>query len=150
MEELAGLGARVFTCSRNQAELEKALEEWNAKGLRVAGCVADVSDREGRQALIEACSTAFDSTLNILVNNVGTNVRKPTAEYTEEDYRKVMSTNLDSAFAMCQLAHPLLKASGNASIVFNSSVAGGPLSMRSGTIYAMTKAAMNQVIHTCP
>lgn len=40
-----------------------------------------------------------------------------------------MSTNLDSSYAMCQLCHPLLKASGDSVILFNSSVAGGPTAM---------------------
>ncbi len=43
----------------------------------------------------------------------------------------MMSTNLTSAYRLTQLAHPLLKAvGGGASVLFNSSVAGGPLSMR--------------------
>ncbi|PON75621.1 Short-chain dehydrogenase/reductase [Parasponia andersonii] len=45
---------------------------------------------------------------------------------------------------MCQLAHPLLKASGAGSIVFISSVA-GVVSLNTGSIYAATKAAMNQL-----
>jgi Tropinone reductase 1 len=46
--------------------------------------------------------------LNILLNNVGTNFGKPTAEYTAEDYAFLMSTNLESAYHLCQLAYPLL------------------------------------------
>lgn len=49
-----------------------------------------------------------------------------------------MATNLESAFHLCQLAHPLVKASGRGSIVFISSVA-GVVALPSGTIYAATK-----------
>jgi NAD(P)-dependent dehydrogenase (short-subunit alcohol dehydrogenase family) len=59
------------------------------------------------------------------VNNAGTNIKKPTLHYSEEEYQFIMSTNLDSAYTLCQLCHPMLKASGNASIVMVSSVAGG-------------------------
>jgi NAD(P)-dependent dehydrogenase (short-subunit alcohol dehydrogenase family) len=45
---------------------------------------------------------------------------------------------------MCQLMHPLLKAAGSSSIVFNSSVA-GVVAIRSGTLYSATKGAMNQL-----
>lgn len=38
-----------------------------------------------------------------------------------------------------QLAHPLLAASGAGCIVMNSSVAGGPMAIKTGAIYAMTK-----------
>lgn len=56
-----------------------------------------------------------------------------------------MSTNLDSAFHLSQLALPLLVAGGDGVVLFNSSVAGGPQAMFSGALYAMTKAALNQL-----
>jgi len=56
-----------------------------------------------------------------------------------------MSTNLDSTYRLCQLAHPLLAQAKAASIVMIGSVAGGPTSLKSGTVYAMTKAAMDQL-----
>lgn len=59
------------------------------------------------------------------VNNAGSAIWKPATEQTPEDYKFVMSTNLESAFHLSQLAHPLLKASGSgSSIVFISSVVG--------------------------
>ncbi|KAM3314243.1 hypothetical protein ACQJBY_033224 [Aegilops geniculata] len=78
------------------------------------------------------------------VNNVGTNIRKPTTEFSAEDYSFLMATNLESAYHLCQLAHPLLKASGLGSIVFISSVC-GLVAVFSGTLYAMTKGAINQL-----
>ena len=45
------------------------------------------------------------------VNNAGRNVRKPTLQYTEEDYQAVMGTNLQSAFSLCQVrTSPVLVA----------------------------------------
>lgn len=49
---------------------------------------------------------------------------KEATEHTFEDYSTIMSTNIESPYHLCQLAHPLLKASGVGSIVFISSVAG--------------------------
>ena len=72
------------------------------------------------------------------VNNVGTNIRKPTVEYSLEDYSHIMATNLESAYHFCQLAHPLLVASGQGCIVMNSSV-GGITSLRTGSVYGATK-----------
>jgi NADP-dependent 3-hydroxy acid dehydrogenase YdfG len=51
---------------------------------------------------------------------------------------KVMSTNLESAFFVTQQAYPMLKASGSASVVMISSIA-GVVAIRTGSIYAMTK-----------
>ncbi|XP_020594288.1 tropinone reductase homolog At5g06060-like [Phalaenopsis equestris] len=81
---------------------------------------------------------------NFQINNVGTNIRKPTVDYSEEEYSLIMNTNFDAAFHTCQLAHPLLKSSRMGSVVFISSVA-GVVAISSGTIYAATKAALNQI-----
>ncbi|KAK4857038.1 hypothetical protein QYF36_023912 [Acer negundo] len=75
------------------------------------------------------------------INNVGTNVMKPTLEYNEEGFSFLMATNFESAYHLSLLAHPLLKTSGAASILFMSSVAGVVL-VDIGSIYAVTKGAM--------
>lgn len=75
------------------------------------------------------------------VNNVGMNIRKPTVDYTAEEYSRIMTTNFDSAYHLCQVAHPLLKDSGKGSIVFISSVA-GLVHLYSGSIYGATKGTL--------
>ncbi|KAK6933136.1 hypothetical protein RJ641_036030, partial [Dillenia turbinata] len=144
VEELAKLGASVYTCSRKEEELSKCLKDWESKGFKVTGSVCDVSIREDRDKLIKHVSSVFNGNLNILVNNAGTNFRKPTVDYTAEEFSKLMATNFDSAYHLCQLAHPLLKASGVGSIVFISSVA-GLVSLGTGSVYAAGKAALNQI-----
>ncbi|KAH6805662.1 Rossmann-fold superfamily protein [Perilla frutescens var. frutescens] len=144
VEELAEMGAAVYTCSRNEEELNQRLQEWSSKGFNVSGAVCDASSREQRSQLMDKVSSVFGAKLNILINNVGTNIRKPTVDYTAEEYSSIMTTNLDSSYHLCQLAHPLLKASGKGSIVFISSVA-GLVHLFSGSIYGATKGAMNQL-----
>lgn len=121
VEELASLGATVFTCSRNADELKAAVEAWHARGLAIAGVAADVSTPEGRERLLRECGESQragspgdvePARLDILVNNVGTNVKKPSVEYTKEDFDKVFGTNLESAVALTALAHPLHEARG--------------------------------------
>jgi Tropinone reductase 1 len=82
--------------------------------------------------------------LDILVNNVGVNIRKKTIEYSAEEYQKILNTNLTSAFELSRLAHPMLKNSADPSIVNISSVA-GQIHLRTGSIYGMTKSAMIQL-----
>ncbi|KAF8776428.1 hypothetical protein HU200_003509 [Digitaria exilis] len=153
VEELAALGAAVHTCSRKEEELGEGerLKEWEGKGFRVTCSVCDVSVREQRERLLRDVSDRFGGKLNILVNNVGTNFTKPTAEYSADEYSFIMATNLESSYHLCQLTHPLLKASGSASIlsgsgsiIFISSIA-GVVAIFSGSIYAMTKGAINQL-----
>ncbi|XP_055826328.1 tropinone reductase homolog At5g06060-like [Solanum dulcamara] len=144
VEELAELGATVYICSRNEAMLKECLQEWSLKVFKVKGCVCDVSSRPQRVKLMESVFSAFHGNLNILTNNAGTNIRKPTTDYTSEEYAHLFGTNFESVYHVCQLAHPLLKASGVGSIVFISSVA-GLVHLSTSSIYAATKEAMNQL-----
>ena len=68
VEELAGFGATVHTCSRNQGDLNKCLHEWEVKGFRVTGSVCDLVSRTQREELMNIVSRQFDSKLNILVS----------------------------------------------------------------------------------
>ncbi|XP_076922965.1 tropinone reductase homolog At5g06060-like [Bidens hawaiensis] len=144
--ELAALGAVVHTCSRTESELNQRLQEWSAKGFNVTGSVCDVASRPQRKQLIEKVSSMFNGKLNILINNVGTNMLKiVTTEFTAEEYSMFMATNLESCYHLSQLAHPLLKSPGVGSIVFTSSVA-GLINISRGFIYGATKGAINQLV----
>lgn len=145
VEELAELGAIVHTCARHEADLDECLREWKMKGFKVTGSICDASSRGEREMLMDKVSALFNGKLNILINNVGTSIRKPTVEYTAEDFSVLMATNFESAYHLSQLAHPLLKASGAGNIILMSSIA-GVVSLNTGnSIYAATKGAMNQL-----
>ncbi|AYA37755.1 SDR family oxidoreductase [Hymenobacter oligotrophus] len=141
--ELLGFGATVVAAARRPEPLQQAVTEWQQQGLDAHALPTDVSTPLGRKTLMEQVQAQFDR-LDGLVNNVGTNIRKPTTAYSDEEYRHVMQTNLDSAFHLCQLAYPLLKANRQGSVVNISSVA-GLTAVRTGAVYAMTKAAMVQL-----
>ena len=69
MEELAGFGARVHTCSRNAAELEACRRRWEEKGLQVTVSVCDVSVPADRESLMATVTASFDGKLDILVTS---------------------------------------------------------------------------------
>ena len=125
-------GASVLTCGRSADELSTCLNEWRSRGFDVSTCVADVSTEEGRGVLVQEAGTLFGDQLHCLVNNVGFNIRKKVVDYSNDDYRRIMSTNLDSAFALCTALHGMLKKKnmssteeeGASSVVNIGSVAG--------------------------
>ncbi|CDO98531.1 unnamed protein product [Coffea canephora] len=117
VEELAELGATVHTFSRNEAELNQVLQEWSSKGFKVTGSICEASARDQRSQLMEKVSSTFNGKLNILVNNVGTCIGKPAADFTAEEYNLIMSTNLES----------------------------GLVNVQYSSIYGATKGAMNQL-----
>ncbi|XP_011023544.1 PREDICTED: tropinone reductase homolog At1g07440-like isoform X1 [Populus euphratica] len=145
VEELAALGAIVHTCARNQDQLNERVREWKEKGFKVTGSVCDVSSNAEREKLMKEVSSLFDGKLNILVNNAGTNIYKATLDYTAEDFTSLMNTNLQSAFHLSQLAHPLLKASGAGKIVFMSSISSVVSINTQYPLYSASKGAMNQL-----
>lgn len=147
--QLSSLGCNVLTCSRNGDELADCLREWKDKhGLDVHGIVADVSTAEGREILRHEVEAKFAGKLDVLVNNVGTNIRKKTMDYSAEDYEFVMKTNLQSLFELTKVCYPYLKRSSDdrvTSSVINIGSVAGVTCMKTGTIYGMTKAAMGQL-----
>lgn len=144
VEELAGFGAVVHTCSRNQKEIDERLKEWAGKGYKVSGSACDLSSRAQQEELMKTVCSVFDGKLNILVNNAASTLLKHATENTAENFSSLMALNVESPFHLSQLAHPLLKASGNGSIVFISSVAGGT-ALPAISVYAAGKGAINQL-----
>ncbi|XP_062095502.1 tropinone reductase homolog isoform X3 [Humulus lupulus] len=145
VEELASFGAIVHTCCLDQTELDQSLEEWKRKGFQVTGSVCDVLFKDQRDKLMQTVSSLFQGKLNILVNAVGKPPEpKVATEFSGEDISMAMGINFESAYHLSQLSHPLMKAAGNGSIVFNSSVA-GIMAFPGGSIYSAAKGAINQV-----
>jgi Tropinone reductase 1 len=142
-EEFLHLGAEVFIVSRNELQIKQLLAEWNASHYKVYGVAADFNDSKACAHVIDEVQKRW-GVIDILVNNVGTNIRKPAQEYTEDEYTKIMQTNLNSAFTLCQLAYPLLKKSQQGNIVNIASIS-GLIDDASGAPYGMSKAAMIQM-----
>lgn len=59
-------------------------------------------------------------------------------EYTDDEWHKIMSTNLESCFAFVRLAYPMLKATGDSCIVNIGSVAGVTAMRTGGRVHALS------------
>ena len=141
-EEFLSFGARLLAVARDAARVEARVAEWRRAGADAHGLAADLSTAEGRAVVLGRLEEF--GRLDVLVNNVGTNVRKAATDYTTEEYERVISTNLTSAFELTRAAHPLLKRAGGASVVNVSSVS-GLTHTSTGAPYAMSKAALLQM-----
>ncbi|XP_022564993.1 tropinone reductase homolog At2g29300-like [Brassica napus] len=145
VEELAAFG---HVCDISETLLNQSLNEWQKKGFQVSGSACDVSSRPERETLMQTVSSLFDGKLNVLVNNVGGVRSKSTLEYTAEDFSFHITTNLESAYHLSQLSHPLLKASGSGSIVFISSIAGVVPAANYVSIYSATKDLLDNQLES--
>ena len=140
--ELCSLGAEVLLVARNRERLEagRAGITSDFPGCSVEILSADLATVEGRQQAVEFVGPS----LQILVNNSGTNIRKRMSELSLEEYRHVQEVNLVSCFEMCRLLHHSLRAGAPAAVVNNASVA-GQTHLRTGAPYGMSKSAMIQL-----
>ena len=145
VRELAGLGADIVLVARDEVHLEKVrdelAEEFPRNSLRTFA--ADVGEHEQRLEVFDFIAD-LGLELSLLINNVGMNAPKPTLDYAESEYRRIIDTNVFSAFEMCRLAHPQLVQHANAGIVNVGSVS-GLISVRTGSPYGMSKAALHQL-----
>ena len=108
---LAAAGAKLAIAGRDKAKNAAV-----AKALSAITLEADLTDEKSCRAMVEEAAKKLGR-LDILVNNAGTNIRKRPEEYSLEEWKLVMDTNLTSAFVASQAAYPILKRAGGGKIV---------------------------------
>ena len=138
-KEFLELGAEVLVVARTTESIKGKVKN-SANLFTMDG---DVTDATFRKSLIDRVTLNWGK-LDVLVNNVGTNIRKKFVEYTEEEYRKLFEVNLFSMVEISRLSHALLKKSNDASVINIASVAGS-FDVQTGPPYGMTKAAIIQL-----
>lgn len=137
--EFLDLGAEVIVVARSLETLEQAFSA--RKGQKIHLVSADITSPDGISNLFEKARQV--GKLDVLINNVGTNIRKKLTEYSTDELNTVLNTNFISALQITKSAYELLVKGTDASVIFMSSMASFG-SVGAGVIYGATKAAMNQ------
>ena len=143
VESLLSWGAEVYFVARNEEAIDRMESDFKDHPKPCRGIQADVAAKADREKILDFVGSQAKK-LDILINNVGMNIRLKTSDYTEQQIRLIMNTNFTSAFDLSRQFLNLLKASGKASVIFNSSVA-GINHIRTGSVYGASKAAMIQL-----
>jgi 3-oxoacyl-[acyl-carrier protein] reductase len=140
---LADNGAAVVLVARRSDRLKALKDEIDGKGSRAIAAEADVTDRAAMMRAFDAAERAF-GTVTILVNNAGIAHGGRAVEMPPEEWRKVLSTNLDAVFFWAQeAARRILAANKQGAIVNIASVLG--LAVSKGAVaYAAAKAGVVQ------
>jgi NAD(P)-dependent dehydrogenase (short-subunit alcohol dehydrogenase family) len=143
-EVLAGNGAEVVLVARRGDRLGAVKATIEKSGGRAVVVEADVRDRVAMQRAFDAAEKAF-GTVTILVNNAGVVHSGRAIEVAEEDWRRVLTTNLDAVFYWAQeAARRMLAAAKGGAIVNIASVLG--ISPDNGVAaYATAKAGVIQL-----
>jgi len=103
----------------------------------------DVADEPSVETLIARAVEGFGR-LDIVVNNAGTNVRKPPEELALAEWHHVMDTNLTSAFLVSRAAYPHLKRQGGGKVINIGSMM-SIFGVRFSPAYAASKGGIVQL-----
>jgi NAD(P)-dependent dehydrogenase (short-subunit alcohol dehydrogenase family) len=137
---LGSAGASIALVSRDGERLKSVMEEVNNAGGNARVFVADVSDEKQVRQLERDVLEAFQA-VHILVNNAGINLRKDLVDFTLEEWRTVLDTNLTSVFLMCRSMVPHIKGQGYGRIINLCSIM-GHVSIAGRSAYSASKSAL--------
>ena len=123
---------------------EKAIElqeELKKENIDIDIFKADVSNRNEAKELVEYTLKKY-SKIDILINNAGISEYKMFIDETDEDWNRVINTNLYSAFVMCQEVIPNMVHNKNGCIINISSI-WALVSASYEVLYSISKAGMD-------
>jgi 2-deoxy-D-gluconate 3-dehydrogenase len=92
------------------------VDELRALGVAAEAFQVDVADEGSVAGLVRAVVARFGR-VDVLVNNAGINIRKPPQDLSLDEWRRVLDTNLTSAFLMTRAVYPVMKAQGGGKII---------------------------------
>jgi len=146
--ELAKQGARIIIDYIVDPEATKALErQISQSGGQAVGVEADVSKLADLHKLVDAAVSTFGR-VDIMVNNAGIQTHTSVLDTSEEQYEKVMGTNLKSAFFGTQIAARQMIKQGGGGRIINISSVHEEWPMPGNAAYCLAKGGMRMLTRT--
>jgi NAD(P)-dependent dehydrogenase (short-subunit alcohol dehydrogenase family) len=112
----AKLGSDVIITSRNEEVLSDTTEQLKKYNAKCAYVVSDIQNIQSVYQMIDEAASQLNG-IDILINNAGINIAKPTLEVTEEDWDRVLDTNLKGTFFSSQRAGTYMVQQGYGKII---------------------------------
>lgn len=137
---LAKEGAAVAVIARDRELLEKTAEEIRGAGGRAEVFVAEITSEDHVRRLETDVAQSLGR-IHILINNAGINIRKNLTDFTLEEWRRVLDTNLTSTFLMCRAFVPHMKGNGYGRVI-NMASTMAHVSIAARTAYSASKTAI--------
>jgi len=137
---LAGGGADVISSARRMDLVNTLADEIEKLGRRSLRVTCDVADRGSLEKLLGECVAAYGK-VDILVNAAGITKRAPTLDYPEEDWKRIMETNLTGTLRTCQVfgKHMIERGYGR---IINIASMGSFLALFEVAAYSASKSAV--------
>ena len=137
---LGGAGANLALVSRDLEQLNAVKLAVEAAGGHAKTFQADISEEENVRQLERDVIKAFNG-VHILINNAGINLRKQLIEFSLEEWRRVLDTNLTSVFLMCRSFVPHMKGAGYGRTINMTSIM-SHVSLPGRSAYSASKTAL--------
>ena len=115
-EAFAMAGAKICFNCRSRHHLDKALEDYAAKGIEAHGYICDVTDEEQVKAMVAKIEEEV-GVIDILVNNAGIIKRIPMLEMSTEDFRELIDIDLNAPFIVSKAVIPSMIKKGHGKII---------------------------------
>ncbi len=138
--ELARRGATVYGCARSKDKLEQVADEAEALGGEVIPAPLDVTDGQAVRVLVERVQSEQDR-IDILVNNAGMTDDTLLIAMKDEQFDRVIETNLRSVFLLCRAVSKIMLSARRGRIINIASV-GGMSGNPGQANYAASKAGV--------
>lgn len=141
---LADAGADLFVSDIDLPGAQETAREITARGGRAVAVACDMGDPAAIAAMVAACDEAFGR-IDILVNNVGIGHRARPEELALDDWRAVLTVNLDGTFVCTREVGRRMIARGAGGVIVNiASIAGSSALGRGNFVYSVTKGGIIQ------
>ena len=115
-EAFAAAGAKIAFNCRSREHMEKALEDYAAKGIDAKGYLCDVTDEKQLQEMVTDIEKEV-GVIDILVNNAGIIKRIPMTEMKAEEFREVIDIDLNAPFIVSKAVLPGMIKKGHGKII---------------------------------
>ncbi|WP_096200562.1 SDR family NAD(P)-dependent oxidoreductase [Bacillus sp. FJAT-45350] len=144
--EMVKEGAKVVIADLNDELGNKLVQELNEEEVVAVYVHVDVSNEAHIEKMIDTTMSKFGK-LDILFNNAGIGALSPTADLSLEEWRRVVSINLDGVFLAAKHSIKAMQKNGGGSIVNNASILGhvgqaqtAPYAASKGGVVNLTRA----------
>jgi gluconate 5-dehydrogenase len=104
---LAGAGASIILNGRNESKLNQAKIQLENSGATVKELIFDVTHSTEVKSAISEYEKNIGP-IDILINNAGINIRGAFENFEEDDWKKVLDTNLNGAMIVSQIVAPFM------------------------------------------
>jgi glucose 1-dehydrogenase len=137
-------GARVVLTGRSRDLGETAARDICKEGGEALFLPCDVSDSSQVQNLIDSTVTHFGK-LDIMLSNAGTNGKAEFLDVTEEDWDRIINTNLKGIFLCGQKAAKQMVKQGHGGYIINMSSVMAVLGLKNQVAYSASKGGISQL-----